>query len=567
MTTSDAHSAWARPDIFNSLCNQATKEKSRIRWLIKSAVSLIARAQRSLDLSINPPPPLPNSRPVDVTVRLPRLALLLCPSLAFATPALAIVNGTEAGNPQFQAVVSIGGGSCTGTFIHPRFILTAAHCIRECSSSTDTGCITGLHRDIGDGTAVGRDGKVSMTARDGVTPGSGGRFAIDFVYFPRATDLQRGRPTDNALLRTTTPFTGRVFPVLPHQDRPRPDESNYCRRWEFTWPFVLGFSTNANTVDARRRVGRAFAECDLELDETFFKLDGHGRAGQRGERGCDGDSGGPVLWPTGFGGFAVGGVHSASDNHRILTDTRCPSERGEGYEAFIPAAFLDRVAQTDAICAGSSGWEQCPGVPAPYGGFELRYRGTEIDQCGRDDLSISSVHGPVPVERGGAAFAEVDHSRFHWFCGGSQEATTAKDGVNFVIAKRGLTDRQIIWDTYTITGRPAPPPPPPTSQLTFSDTTIDFGRVRVGEAQSKVLVIRNSTGHPVNISARESAGTFSWDAFSVSLLNNTQREVAIEFAPRSGGNATGVLIVTSNSPGSPHRIKLRGVGLRGASPR
>jgi hypothetical protein len=182
-------------------------------------------------------------------------------------------------------------------------------------------------------------------------------------------------------------------------------------------------------------------------------------------------------------------------------------------------------------------------------------------------LSISSVHGPVPVERGGTASAEVDHSRFHWFCGGSQEATTAKDGVNFVIAKRGLTDRQIIWDTYTITARPAPPPPPPTSQLTFSDTTIDFGRVPIREIQSKVLVIRNTTGRPVSIQARAGTGTFSWDAFSVSLLNNTQREVAIEFAPRSRGSATGVLIVTSNSPGSPHRIRLRGVGLRGASPR
>ena len=66
---------------------------------------------------------------------LPRITLLLCAGLPLATPALAIVNGTDAGNPQFQAVVSLHG--CTGTFIHPRFILTAAHCvIRKCSSSS-----------------------------------------------------------------------------------------------------------------------------------------------------------------------------------------------------------------------------------------------------------------------------------------------------------------------------------------------------------------------------------------------------------------------------------------------
>ena len=338
-----------------------------------------------------------------------------------------------------------------------------------------------------------------MTARDGVTPGIGATYTIDFVYFPRAADIQRGHPTDNALLRTTTPFTGRVIPVLPHQDRPRPDESNYCPRWEFTWPSVLGFSDNAQTVDARRRVGRAFAECDLELDERYFKLDGHGRAGQRGIRVCPGDSGGPVLWDTGFGGFAVGGVNTATDDFRLITDTRCPSERGEGYHAFIPSAFLDRVAQTDAICAGSSGWEQCPGVPPPYRGFGLSYRGTKIDECGQSNLSISSVHGPVSVERGGTASAEVDGPRFNWFCGGSQEATTARDGVNFVVAKRGLTDRRVIWDTYTITERPPPPPPPPTTELTFSPTTLDFGQVAVGDVQSETLVIRNTTGRSVNI--------------------------------------------------------------------
>ena len=113
---------------------------------------------------------------------LPRLMLLLCAGLPLAAPALAIVNGTEAGNPQFQAVVSVGG--CTGTFIHPRFILTAAHCIRKCSSSTDTGCVTGSPQEVSDGGAVGRDGPASMAARDGVTPGSGAGYAIDFVYFP-----------------------------------------------------------------------------------------------------------------------------------------------------------------------------------------------------------------------------------------------------------------------------------------------------------------------------------------------------------------------------------------------
>ena len=112
-----------------------------------------------------------------------------------------------------------------------------------------------------------------------------------------------------------------------------------------------------------------------------------------------------------------------------------------------------------------------------------------------------------------------------------------------------------------------PPPPPPTSQLIFSATTLNFGRVPVGDVQAETLFIRNSTGRPVQIQAPERAGTFSWDSFAVTLLNNTQREVTVEFTPRSQGNASGAFTITSDSAGSPHRILLRGSGLSGASPR
>ena len=48
-----------------------------------------------------------------------------------------------------------------------------------------------------------------------------------------------------------------------------------------------------------------------------------------------------------------------------------------------------------------------------------------------------------------------------------------------------------------------PPPPPPTSQLIFSATTLNFGRVPVGDVQAETLFIRNSTGRPVQIQAPE----------------------------------------------------------------
>jgi hypothetical protein len=388
-----------------------------------------------------------------------RLRLFLWLSLICLTamlpigPAGAIVNGEDATNPNFQAVVSFGG--CTGTFVHANFIVTAAHCLPRCANASDTGCITGSSNDVFKGRAVGRDGPVSgLIARDGLVRGTGNPYPIDYVYFARASDIDRSRPPDVAILRTTGKFSGRIIPILPNQDRPRPDEDNYCRRWEYTWPWVLGYSTNADTADARRRVGRAFAECDLEMDETVFKLDGHGRDGQRGIRICRGDSGGPVLWETGFGGFGVGGINSGSDDYKVLTDTQCPSERGEGFHAFIPNPFLDRVARTDSLCGSASNWGSCRGVPTPYGGYRLRYLGTEIDQCGRNSLRIPSNFGNVYIAKGKTAWAEVSGRRYSWYCGDSREWTTAREGARLIIAKRAITDRQIIWDTYRIERSP-----------------------------------------------------------------------------------------------------------------
>ena len=53
------------------------------------------------------------------------------------TGTYAIVNGDTADAEKYRAIVSLG--NCTGTFIHGRFILTAAHCIRQCANSRDTG--------------------------------------------------------------------------------------------------------------------------------------------------------------------------------------------------------------------------------------------------------------------------------------------------------------------------------------------------------------------------------------------------------------------------------------------
>ena len=418
------------------------------------------------------------------------LAILLYASISADNKASAVLFGEIADGPAWRAVVSLNGGSgsCTATFVHPRFAITAAHCIRKCTSANDVGCVVAnTNQDFITGNWSGREGPASASATDGTLAGQGTSFQFNFVFFPTSQEMGRltspllpKNPPDVALLRSKTPFTGQVIPMLPTQDLPRPDETVYCPRYEFTWPTIVGFSPNSGVATVARRFGRAFAECDLEVNQTVFKLDAHGR-NVRGARTCQGDSGGPVLWETGFGGFAVGGINSLGDirnkNDPILSNRMCmnwgnPDDqlRGESGHAFVPAAFLDRVARGDPLCGGAAGWDACAGGATQYGGFRLRFLGTRIDQCGEDNLrvrgnpTITVIHGStratqVPQQFSWACVSDGTPSRF-------SDSTTGPANTGFVIVRRAITDRQVIWDTYQVLARPPGTTPPPQPQPT-----------------------------------------------------------------------------------------------------
>jgi Trypsin len=381
--------------------------------------------------------------------------------------------GDMVGGPNWEAVVSLNGGngSCTATFVHPRFAITAAHCMRQCTNAQDVGCVTNTPVEVVKGNWRGREGAVDASATTGKWVGSKWvddpqTFRFDFVFFPTPQEMGRPTPPDVALLRSMEPFTGQVIPMLPTQDLPRPAENVYCPRYEFTWPTIVGFSTNSGDATVGRRAGRSFAECDLEVNETVFKLDAHGR-NVRGARICQGDSGGPVLWETGFGGFAVGGINS-------LGDTRNPNDpfpsnqvcmnwgdiddrlRGESGHAFVPAAFLDRVARNEPLCGGAAGWDVCSGGAQQYGGFRLRFLGTRIEQCGDDNLLVQGT--PMLTVIRGATGATQVPQQFSWACVNRDstgpfsfsEITTGPPNTGFAIVRRAITDRQLIWDTYQV---------------------------------------------------------------------------------------------------------------------
>ena len=90
------------------------------------------------------------------------LTLLLC--VGTSSNAGAVLFGDIADGPAWQAVVSLNGGSCTATFVHPRFAITAAHCMRQCASVNDLGCVTNTVKNIVEGDWLGRQGPVNMSA-------------------------------------------------------------------------------------------------------------------------------------------------------------------------------------------------------------------------------------------------------------------------------------------------------------------------------------------------------------------------------------------------------------------
>src|SRR6478609_10169693 len=241
-----------------------------------------------------------------------------------------IVNGQEVDTPEFKAVVSLTGKNCTGTFIHPFFILTAAHCLPMCSSTITSGCTDASSEDaVGDGSSmwIGREGRPpEMRACTGLErcQSPGAVHTVDRVFFARSSDFNINKaPPDVALLHVTTPFQGTPILVMSANDLPSP--SNLASRYDETTTTIVGFSDNAGSTTPRRRAGIAAVENDIEADGRAFKIDGHGRPFV-GSRGCKGDSGGPALWRDGQGLLTLGGVMSYTDTFFI---DACPSERGE----------------------------------------------------------------------------------------------------------------------------------------------------------------------------------------------------------------------------------------------
>lgn len=264
------------------------------------------------------------------------LPLLVLPARA-DDPGTTVLNGIK--DTTHTAVVNLtitGSGSCTGTFISQRYILTAGHCAPDCPGSSPLGACCDL------ATWECRSGLVAGQARDGVTPGTGNSWQFDVMLFPTAPancKTNGNCPPDVALLHTTTDFGRAPMPLMGPTAMPTGSNiASYAGRAAT----AVGFSNNSGTTTAMRRQGPTkIVGIDLVPANRAFQVDG---AATRVVT-CPGDSGGPLLVTNSYGTEEVGGVLSQGPN------CAAPADYKADY-AYVTRSFVDA-----ALCGDTGGWQ------------------------------------------------------------------------------------------------------------------------------------------------------------------------------------------------------------------
>jgi len=104
------------------------------------------------------------------------------------------------------------------------------------------------------------------------------------------------------------------------------------------------------------------------------------------------------------------------------------------------------------------------------------------------------------------------------------------------------------------------------AQAQVSPTQMTFSRTRVGRTTSaRTVRVRNTGTSPLSISSVAATGDFtaSTECTAAPLAPGRTCEIKVVFKPSAAGASSGELTVASNAAGSPHAVKLSGLGTTG----
>ncbi|PZM67560.1 hypothetical protein [Paenibacillus dendritiformis] len=156
-------------------------------------------------------------------------------------------------------------------------------------------------------------------------------------------------------------------------------------------------------------------------------------------------------------------------------------------------------------------------------------------------------------------------------------------------------DPNNVMSYYTACGPAGAPPPPsrfssqqvrrmlktllhparrhllPTTSITLSETDISFGSVAIGDVRDKTFTVTNTGPSDLIVSFPSHPPIrntwFVWEHVGAFVIppggNLTTR---LSMSPHGLGNGKDTLMITSNAAGSPHLIKLSGLGRPGPPP-